>query len=193
MVQLLEIEKYAKENNVPIMEKDSILYIQNYIKEKNIKKILEIGTAIGYSAINFANVDNDIYVTSIERDETRYLKAIENVNKCNLSNRINLLYADALNVQIADEFDLIIFDAAKAQNINFLNKFEKNLNENGTIITDNINFHGLVKNVDEIKSRNLRMMVKKLKKYILFLNENLEYTTIYINVGDTLAVTRKKR
>ena len=84
MVHLLEIEKYAKENNIPIMQKDGIEYLTNYIKEHKVKKILEIGSAIGYSAIKMASVNDDIYVTTIERDEQRYLKAIQNIKKCNL-------------------------------------------------------------------------------------------------------------
>ena len=85
MVRILEdIEKYAKENNVPIMMKDGIDFLTNYIEKNNIKNILEIGCAIGYSAIKMALVSNDIHVTTIERDEARYKEAISNVKKLNL-------------------------------------------------------------------------------------------------------------
>ena len=90
-IRLEEIEKFAKENNVPIMQKDGIEFLTNYIKENKIKNILEIGSAIGYSAIKMALVDNDIKVTTIERDKERYTIAIDNINKFNLNDRINII------------------------------------------------------------------------------------------------------
>ena len=80
--QILEIEKYAKENNVPIIEKESICYIMKYIKEHNVKNILEIGSAIGYSAILMASSNQPTTVTTIERDETRYMECLKNIKKC---------------------------------------------------------------------------------------------------------------
>ena len=122
---ILEMEEYAKENNVPIIQKDSIIYIMKYIKAHNIKNILEIGSAIGYSAILMASADNDINVTTIERDETRYMECLKNIKKCNLDKKISVVYQDALEVNLSDEnkYDLIFIDAAKAQNIKFFEKF----------------------------------------------------------------------
>ena len=102
-----EMESYAKEYKVPIMVPDGINYMLNYIREHNVKKILEIGTAIGYSAIRMALVADDIYVTTIERDVDRYNEAIKNIRKCHLEDRIKVLLVDALEVEINDEFDLI--------------------------------------------------------------------------------------
>ena len=126
-VLLKEIEKYAKENKVPIMQKDGIKFLTNYVQEQGVKSILEVGTAIGYSAICMALVDPKIKITTIERDEERYLEAIKNIKKFGLENRITLIFNDAFNVQIDKKFDLIFFDAAKAQNIHFFTYFEKNL------------------------------------------------------------------
>ena len=100
VVMLSEIEKYAHEENVPIMLSDGIDYLCNYIKEHNIKKILEIGSAIGYSAIRMALVDDDICITTIEKDEKRYKIACENIDKFNLNDRINIILDDALNTKI---------------------------------------------------------------------------------------------
>ena len=97
---LSEIENYAHENNVPIMLSDGIDYLCNYIKEHNIKKILEIGSAIGYSAIRMALVESDICITTIEKDEERYKIACENIAKFNLDDRINIILDDALNTKI---------------------------------------------------------------------------------------------
>ena len=187
-----QIKKYADENDVPIMSDSGIRFLINYIKENKIKDILEIGTAIGYSAIMMATISDDIHITTIERDEKRYLEAIKNVKKMNLEDRIHLIYKDAFDVKLVDKFDLIFIDAAKAQNTRFFEKFEYNLNSNGTIITDNMNFHGLVlKDEHEIESRNLRQLVRKIKDYKVFLENNNKYRTSFIEVGDGIAVSRK--
>ena len=188
---MLEIEEYAKKYNIPIMQKDGIEFLIDFIKNNKIKNILEIGTAIGYSAIKMANVSDDINVISIERDENRYKEAVKNVSKFNLNNRIKLINDDAFNVELNDKFDLIFIDAAKAQNIKFFLKFEKNLNVNKYIITDNLNFHGLV-NSNEKMSRNLRQLVRKIKDYVSFLKDNSNYDTKFYDIGDGISVSRKR-
>ena len=163
------MKEYASVNNVPIMTDDGIEFLLDYIKNHNIKRILEVGTAIGYSAICMCSLNSDITVTSIERDENRYLEAVNNINKSNLDSRIQLLFGDALETEINGTYDLIFIDAAKAQNEKFFEKFENNLIDNGTIITDNMNFHGLVYQEDtSTLSRNLRQLVRKVKNYKTF-------------------------
>lgn len=187
-----EIRTYAKENNVPIMLDDGIEYLTNYIIKNNVNSVLEIGTAIGYSAIMMALANPSLSVTTIERDEKRYLEALKNIKKLNLENRITLIFNDALDVNITGKFDLIFIDAAKAQSIKFFEKFEKNLNPTGVIITDNIKFHGLVdKNEEEIESRNLRALVRKVKEYITYLKENERYETEFLELGDGISISRK--
>jgi len=188
--QIENMKLYAEENNVPIITDEGINYIREYIKKHNIKNILEVGAAIGYSSILMALVDKDITITTIERDEKRYLEAVKNIKKCHLEDRINLLYKDAFDVTLSDEFDLIFIDAAKAQNTRFFEKFEKNLSKNGTIITDNMNFHGLVEDTESIKSRNLRALVRKVKNYHEFLQNNENYETEFLDIGDGLAISR---
>lgn len=189
-----QMKNYADVNNVPIMTDDGISYLMDYIRKNKIKNILEIGTAIGYSAIMMCSVSEDITVTTIERDEKRYLEAVKNIKKAELEDRVNLIYKDALDVNLNDnKYDLIFIDAAKAQNINFFEKFEYNLTDNGTIITDNMNFHGLVyKDESEIESRNLRQLVRKVKKYKDYLVENKKYKTDFLDIGDGIAVSIKR-
>lgn len=185
-----EMEKYAKEYNVPIIEKESINFIRKYIELNKPKKILEIGTAIGYSGILMASVSDDIMLTTIERDEKRYMEAIKNVKKCGLEKRIEIVFQDALDANlIGREYDLIFIDAAKGQYIKFFEKFSHYLSPNGVIITDNINFHGLVGNRDESMSKNLNSLVSKIENYIDFLKSNTEYTTKFYDIGDGLSVT----
>ncbi len=187
-----QIKDYAELNNVPIMMDESMRYIMKYIKDNHVKNILEIGTAIGYSAIMMCSVDPEICVTTIERDEKRYLEALKNIKKLKLEDRIQLIYHDALEVTLDDSYDLILIDAAKAQNQKFFQRFEKNLESNGTIITDNMQFHGLVEQEDaEIKSRNLRQLIHKVKDYRTFLEKNIRYETTFLDIGDGLAISRK--
>ena len=193
MVHILEeIEEYAKEENVPIMEKEGIEFLTNFIKENNIKTILEIGSAIGYSASKMALVNSDIKITTIERDIKRYNKAIENIEKLNLSNQINIYNDDALTFEIDGKFDLIFIDAAKSQYIKFFEKYSQNLNENGYIISDNISFHGLVEGDYDTYSRNVKGLVRKLKNYIVYLEENEDFNTKFVEIGDKIAITTKK-
>ncbi len=185
------LEKYAKENNIPIMLPDGILFLTNYIKNNNIRTILEIGTAIGYSAIKMAMIDNDIHITTIERDEERYKEALKNIKLFNLKNQINVIFDDAFNVELNEKYDLIFIDAAKSQSIKFFEKFKNNLKSNGVIITDNINFHGLTKE-KEIKNRNTRQLVRKINEYVEFLKNNKEFETYFIDDGDGISISRKR-
>ncbi|MBQ2639889.1 MAG: O-methyltransferase [Bacilli bacterium] len=188
-----DIKKYASDNKIPIMLDDGINFLTNFIIKNQVKNILEIGTAIGYSAIKMCLCSPNVKVTSIERNETRYLEALKNIKRLNLEDRITLIYNDAENVKLDDKFDLIFIDAAKAQNIKFFESFEKNLNTNGFIITDNLKFHGLVdKDEEEIKSRNVRGLVRKIKEYIKFLENNKKYNTEFYDLGDGISVSIKK-
>lgn len=188
-----EMERYAEANNVPIIEKDSIEFIQKYIKLNEVKKVLELGTAIGYSAILMASVDKNVEVTTIERDEKRYREAVKNVNACEMDQQIEVVFNDALDVNLAGyKFDLIFIDAAKGQYIKFFEKFENYLNPGGVIITDNLKFHGLVKNKDKIESKNVMGLVTKIEKYIEFLKEHDEFITKFYDIGDGISVSFRK-
>ena len=186
-----QIKKYAVKNEVPIMMDDTIEYINNIINDNKITTILEIGTAIGYSTIIFSNNSSVKLMCSIERDKERYELAIENVNNSGLNN-ISLINEDALKVEMDVKFDLIIIDAAKAQNIKFFEKYKNNLNKNGIIIIDNMNFHGLVGNSDEIKSRNLRALVSKLEKFWEYIDTQKDYEVTHLDIGDGIVVCKKK-
>lgn len=187
------MKEYAKEYNVPIMMEDGIKFLTNFIIKHKIKNVLEVGTAIGYSAILMALANPFVKVVTIERDHERYLEALKNIKKFNLEDRITLIYNDASLVEFEQKFDLIFIDAAKGKNKAFFQKFSKNLDEDGYIITDNINFHGYVnKDESEIKTRNLRGLVRKIKDYIEFLKTNNEYKTEFYELGDGIAVSKKR-
>ena len=190
MGSITNLEIYAKENNVPIIQKEGLNFLIEYIKQNNVKTILEIGTAIGYSSINMALASDDIQITTIERNEKMYKQAIKNIKDFNLENRINVIYGDALDTVVQGKYDLIFIDAAKAQYIKFFEKYKQNLQMNGTIITDNLNFHGLALHPEEIHSKNLKALVRKINNYKDFLINNKEFQTVFYEIGDGIAVSK---
>lgn len=191
MVCISEIKEYAKENNVPIMQDEGIDFICNYIKDNNIKSVLEIGSAIGYSAIRFASIDTNIKVTTIERDKDRYDLAVLNINNLGLKERITIYNDDALTFDIKGKYDLIFIDAAKSQYIKFFEKYKNCLNDNGVIISDNLSFHGMVEHPELTHNRNTKQLVGKIKRYIDFLKNNEEFKTTFYKFGDGISVSKK--
>ena len=186
---LRELKEKARDEGIPIMTDEGIDFLTTFVIKYQINNVLEIGTAVGYSAISMSLANPKLKITTIERDETRYLEAVKNIKKFNLENRITLLFNDALDVKLDDEFDLIFIDAAKGQYTKF---FEKLLSKDGFIITDNMKFHGYVdKDESEIKNRNLRGLVRKIKDYKKFLEENEEFKTKFYDLGDGLAVSTR--
>ncbi len=190
MVRICELEEYAHKNNIPIMLNDGIEFLCEYIRKNEIKNILEIGSAIGYSAIKMALVDKNIKVTTIERDIERYNLAIKNIKNFGLENQITVILDDALNVDFKEKVDLIFIDAAKSQYIKFFEKFKINLNNNGVIVSDNLDFHGLVKSDEKVESRNVRGIVRKLRNYIEFLENNKEFKTKFYSIGDGIGISK---
>lgn len=192
MLTLENLETYASLNHIPIMLKDGINYLTKYIKENSIFSILEIGTAIGYSSIKMALVDPKIKITTIERDPICYKEALKNIQEFGLEKQITVLHEDALFTNLNDKFDLIFIDAAKSQYVKFFEKFKKNLNLDGTIVSDNLLFHGLVSKKEEIQSKNLRQLVRKIDQYVEFLKTNQEFDTEFLDIGDGLGISRYK-
>lgn len=191
MVSIHEIKAYAKETHVPIMQDAGIAFILDYIKTNHVKNVLEIGSAIGYSAIQFASVSDDVHVVTIERDDTMYEEALKNVSNMKLDDRIQIIHGDALDIEVTGTFDLIFIDAAKSQYTKFFLKYSPLLNEGGVIISDNLAFHGMVADISLTKNRNTRQLVNKIKQYIEFLKNNLDFETTFYDIGDGISVSRR--
>ena len=186
-------------NEVPIISDDSLMVVLSMMKLKNAKKILEIGTAIAYSAISFVSDDETRTVDTIERNELMYNEAIKNINCIGYNDKINVIYNDALLVDTSNfkkEYDVIFIDAAKAQYQKFFEKYIPFLKDNGVVITDNILFHGcveqLVLNDENDLSKNVKNMAKKLDVYNNYLSTLEDFKTYYLNIGDGLAITVRK-
>lgn len=188
------LREYAKINNVPIIKEDSLVLIKAILNMIDAKNMLEIGTAIGYSALAFASSKEDLMIDTIERNEEMYNQATINVNKLNLASRVNLIFGDALEIENSKlrNYDVIFIDAAKAQYQKFFDKYIELLNEDGIVLTDNIIFHGCVEEQENL-SKNVRSMVRKIDNYNHYLNTLDEFDTYYLESGDGLAVTMRKK
>lgn len=189
--KLDKLKIYARENNIPIMQEEGINYLCDYIKKNRIFNILEIGSAIGFSSIKMALINDKMKITTLEKDKERFDLGEKNISYFKLKRRINIINIDALEYTDKNKYDLIFIDAAKSKNILFFEKFKENLKPNGIIVTDNLSFHGLVENESLIKTKNQQALVNKIKEYIKFLDENEEFNTTYINVGDKISISKK--
>ena len=188
-----ELRSYADANNVPIIERSSLMTIKSIIMLTHPKRILEIGTAIAYSSLSFASCYNDIIVDTIERNPEMIEQAKANIKKAGMEDRVILHEGDALLIDndTLSKYDLIFIDAAKAQYQKFFDKYSPLLNDNGYIITDNILFHGCVENQNDL-SKNVLGMAKKLDSYNHTLTRSDSFETIYLDCGDGLAITKRK-
>lgn len=189
-----EMYEYAKSNNVPIVTSEGLELIKLIIKLTNAKKILEIGTAIAYTSISCALINKDITVDTIERNDKMYELALKNIKAIGLENRINVINEDALNVDVTtlnNDYDLIFIDAAKAQYIRFFEKYNLLLKRRGIIISDNLLFHGLVEK-DNIEGKDLRALIRKIKNYNSWLEDNKNFETTFLRIGDGMAISIKK-
>lgn len=190
----LEMKAYALEHHVPILVDEGLAFIEQIIRIQRPKKILEIGTAIAYSAIRMHQVCGS-HIYTIERNPDMIVLAKKNIEASGFKKEISLIEADALEafpLLQQETFDMIFIDAAKAQYTNFFNLYSPLLNSHGIILTDNMNFHGLVQQQEAIPSRSVRGLVRKLQSYQEFLVQNENFITSVFSIGDGIAVSVKK-
>ncbi|MET3727683.1 putative O-methyltransferase YrrM [Fictibacillus halophilus] len=191
--QVLKMEQYAKEHNVPIMDLTGMETLLSYVRLKKPKRILEVGTAIGYSAIRMALACEDAEIISIERDEERYNIAKDNVSSFHLESRITLLFGDANELQSQVEnyapYDFIFIDAAKGQYQNFFDHYSSMLSPDGIIVTDNVLFRGYVADESGLESRRLRSLVKKIRSFNEYMMQHPDYQSSILPVGDGMMVS----
>jgi predicted O-methyltransferase YrrM len=192
---LEEMEQYAEETNVPIMELVGIEALLGILSIQQPSRILEIGTAIGYSALRMAEALPGTEITTVERDEGRYGDARDFLARSEHGSRVHALFGDALELQAEVKkhgpYDAIFIDAAKGQYQKFFDLYSVMLTENGVIYSDNVLFKGLVAD-EEVEQKRIRNMVKKLKKYNEWLMSHDKYVTSILPVGDGIAISRKR-
>ncbi|MHB8096271.1 MAG: O-methyltransferase [Erysipelotrichaceae bacterium] len=193
MFDLDKLRESALKDKVPIMQESGILYCKEFIKEKGILSILEIGTAVAYWSLCMATIDDRIEITTIEYSEYRYIQAVNNVRLANKENQITCIHLDAKDYIPNKKFDLIFLDGPKAQHKNYFNQFIPFLNPNGYIIVDNMAFHGHVENRSNLSHRRgLQKMVNKIAKFQDWIINHPDYVTMEQDIADGILVIWRK-
>lgn len=192
-MSLTALKLYAKQNNVPITKDDTMEFIVDYINQNNVKTILEIGTAIAFGSISMAMCESVTHITTLEIDTTNYREALNNIAKHNMLDKIDARLIDAKwYLQECDQkFDLIYLDGPKGQYINYLPRLLELLNPNGTIIADNIFFHGMATG-EIVTPSSCRSMVNGLRQYVDEVTHNPKLETHIYQLGDGVCVTKLK-
>ncbi len=188
------IKQNALSNHIPIIMDDTLLEIEKRMKELKPTKILEIGTAVGYSAICFSEFLGDNgKIDTIERDIDRANEAIENIKKMKLEDKINIIVGDAVEIlpTLNEKYDMIFIDAAKGKYPFFLKEALRLLSNKGTIFADNILYKGYV--MSDYNKHKQRTAVRNLREYIKEVTESPNLETEILEVGDGLSVTKRNK
>lgn len=190
---LKEMEEYAAENSVPISQPECMRFLEVIIKIANAKKILEIGSAIGYSAIRMSRASGG-EVTTIELSDEMAELAAKNIEKAGLSDKITLIKGDARQVlpTLSGEFDLIFVDAAKGHYAEFFSESRRLLKKGGIMVSDNVLYKGMTA-TDELLVHRKITLVKRLRSYLEMLRDNEEFSTCLIPIGDGVALSFREK
>lgn len=191
---LQELEIYAAENKVPIIHKEVANYLQMMINIVKPRRILELGTAIGYSSILMFNSSSSVeHIDTVERDENMISLAKNNIDNACLTGNINIICGDCLNVleNLQEKYDLIFIDAGKGHYNEFFPHCLRLLNENGVIIADNVLYKGMVASRDLVIRRKITI-VKRMKKFIDMITKDNSLITTILPMGDGIAVIKRK-
>ena len=193
---LTEMEQYAKQHQVPIMELAGMEAMLQILRIQQPKTILEVGTAIGYSALRMVTALQDAKVVTMERDPERIEIAQQYFKRSGKADRVTLVAGDALELKESIEklgpYDAIFIDAAKGQYQKFFEMYADLLQQDGIIVTDNVLFKGLVCEPEEIESKRTRNLVKKIDNFNRWLMNHPEYDTSILPVGDGVAISKRR-
>ena len=190
--ELEKIKQKALEDNIPIIMDDTLEVMGKYLKEIKPERILEIGTAVGYSAMCFTNfLSENGVIDTIERDEERVKEARENIAELKLEEKIHIYEGDALEIlpTLTGPYDVVFIDAAKGKYPIFLDEALRMLANNGIIVADNVLYKGYV--MSDYNKHKQRTAVRGLREFLKNLDENENLTTEILEVGDGLAISRK--
>ena len=189
----MDLKTKALSEGVPIIKDGTLEHLKGLIIKNSYRNILELGTAVGYSAIEMARIDPLIHIDTIERDKERYDQAIVNVKENGLEDQISIYHMDIKDLKIWHDYDLIFVDAGKAHNIEYLEMCFPHLVPWGVMIFDNMNFHGFVKDRGLTHNRHTLSMVKKIQEFIDYVQEDDRFAIIIEeNIGDGILQVRRK-
>ena len=189
--ELKNVKEKALQDHIPIIMDDTLAYIYKFFEKQKVHSILEIGTAVGYSAICFTKILNeDGFIDTIERDTQRIEEAKLNFEKTNVAKKIKIYEGDAVEIlsTIHKQYDMIFIDAAKGKYPFFLSEALRLIKENGVIFADNILYKGYV--LSDYNKHKQRTAVRNLREYIKLVSENPNLETKILEIGDGLAVSK---
>ena len=192
MKTIEQIKEKALQDHIPIIMDDTLEVVGKILEEVKPKRILEIGTAVGYSAIRFSKyLSEDGYIDTIERDEERVKEAKQNIADLKLEDKIHIYEGDALEIlpTLTGLYDVAFIDAAKGKYPIFLSEALRMLKNNGIIVADNVLYKGYV--MSDYNKHKQRTAVRGLREFLKNLQENDNLSTEILEVGDGLAVSRK--
>lgn len=191
---LKEIEEYASENSIPIVHREMARFLELMINMKRPSRVLELGTAVGYSAILMSlSSHKKNHITTIDRDKNMVEIARKNIKRYNFERYIDVIEGDCMEIlkNIREKFDLIFIDAGKAHYNHFLPYCLKLLDEEGVIVADNVLFRGMVAS-DELVKRRKITIVKRMREYLKIVSDDNKFITSIIPMGDGIAVTMRR-
>ena len=191
--KLFELETYAKENNVPIIQKEVRCFLGTILKYKKVKNIVELGTAIGYSSLFFSQyIEPDGKIITFEREKDYYDIAIKNIKDMDREDKIGVVFGDAYeNVKkLNQKFDLIFMDANKSMYRYYFDTLFPLLNVGGMMICDNILYKGMVSN-DDLAPRKQNTIITNLREFLSFISNHPKLETSIIPIGDGVSMSVK--
>lgn len=192
--ELKKVKEKALENHIPILMDDTLEKIEEILQEEKPKRILEIGTAVGYSASMFAkSTDDDCIIDTIEIDEERAKEAEENIKKIGVAERINIMVGNAVDIlpTLTNAYDIVFIDAAKGKYPIFLENAIRLIKDGGIILADNILYKGYV--MSDYNAHKQRTAVRHLREYIKEITENDKCESEILEIGDGLAITKVRK
>lgn len=190
--ELKKIKEEALDEHIPIIMDDTLNEIAILLENRKLNRILEIGTAVGYSAICFSQfLEPDGRIDTIEREEERVQKAKENIKRAEVEEKIHIYSGDAVDIlpTLQGKYDMIFIDAAKGKYPFFLSQALRLLSRNGIILADNVLYKGYV--MSDYNKHKQRTAVRNLREYLKEVSENPNLETKILEVGDGLAVSIK--
>ncbi len=192
--KFIELEKYAHENHIPIIEREVAQLLRVILKIVKPKKILEVGTAIGYSAIVMASsTEKNCEITTIERRPDMVELARENLKSTGYLEKVNVVCGDAEEIllQLNEKYDFIFLDASKGHYLKFFNRCIELLNDGGIIMADNVLYKGMVAS-DELVKRRKKTIVKRMREFLRYINNLEGYESCIIPIGDGISLTYRE-
>jgi predicted O-methyltransferase YrrM len=190
--ELAKIKKKALEDHIPIIMDDTLKVIENILKENKPSRILEIGTAVGYSAICFSEfLSENGKIDTIEREKDRVEEALVNIKKAEVEEKINIIEGDAVEIlpTLNETYDVVFIDASKGKYPFFLKEALRMLGKNGIIFADNVLYKGYV--LSDYNKHKQRTAVRNLREFLAELQANTSLETKILEVGDGLAIAKR--